>query len=135
VARDAGLTRHQQHTAVRIARVPDPDFEEAVEAEHPPSEIDAIRRALEPIVATPVGRPTNPPPTAPLLGSVPARKMPEAFRDRPRGETRDKIGSFAGVSGRTVEKIAKVTKAAEKASFPNPRLRVNADHRLGGRAR
>ena len=62
-----------------------------------PSEIEAIRRAMAPkeIAAATIrkvsGRPT--------AGG---------------GETRDKIGSFAGVSGRTVEKIAAVVKAAEE---------------------
>lgn len=36
-AREAGLTRHQHHTAVRVARVPAPEFEEAVEADEPPT--------------------------------------------------------------------------------------------------
>lgn len=36
-ATEAGLTRHQHHTAVRVSRIPDPEFEEAVEAEDPPT--------------------------------------------------------------------------------------------------
>jgi hypothetical protein len=64
-----------------------------------PSEIEAIRRAMAPKVATPVGRP--------------AEKV-ETFHNSDLGKTRDKIGSFAGVSGRTVEKIAAVVKAAEE---------------------
>ncbi len=57
-----------------------------------PSEIDAIRRPLVVKVATPVGRPS--------------KEIPESFRNKDAGETRDQIGAFAGVSGRTVEKIA-----------------------------
>jgi N6-adenosine-specific RNA methylase IME4 len=63
-----------------------------------PSEIEAIRRAMASLVATPRGRPP---------------KNPENFRNKDAGETRDKIGAFAGVSGRTVEKIAAVVEAAE----------------------
>jgi len=40
------------------------------------------------------------------------RPVVESFHDG--GKTRDKIGAFAGVSGRTVEKIAKVVEAAER---------------------
>lgn len=46
---------------------------------------------MAPVVATPKGRP---------------EKNPETFRNNEAGDTRDKIGAFAGVSGRTVEKIA-----------------------------
>lgn len=51
-----------------------------------PSEIDAIRRALIPVVATPVGRPANPPPLAPLLDDA-EHKIPETFRNKPRFQT------------------------------------------------
>jgi N6-adenosine-specific RNA methylase IME4 len=64
-----------------------------------PSEIEAIRRAMAPMIATPSGRP-------------PTQKV-ETFHNNGAGKTRDKIGAFAGVSGRTVEKIAKVVAAAE----------------------
>lgn len=64
-----------------------------------PSEIEAIRRAMAPAVATPVGR---------------RSKKVETFHHSDDGKTRDKIGSFAGVSGRTVEKIAAVVEAAER---------------------
>jgi N6-adenosine-specific RNA methylase IME4 len=61
-----------------------------------PSEIDAIRRVIEPIeraLAT-------------------SRKF--SGRSAPNGgDARDKIGAFAGVSGKTVEKIAAVCAAAE----------------------
>ena len=36
-AKDAGLSQRQKETAVRVANVPDEDFEEAVESEHPPT--------------------------------------------------------------------------------------------------
>ena len=63
-----------------------------------PTEIDAIRRALAPLVATPHGGDRS--------------SKVETFHLDP-GKTRDKVGAFAGVSGRTVEKIAKVVEAAE----------------------
>ena len=37
VAEDAGLTKHQQWTATRVARIPEPTFEEAIESDTPPS--------------------------------------------------------------------------------------------------
>jgi hypothetical protein len=36
-ARDAGLSDRQRVTAIRVARVPDPEFEDAVEAFNPPT--------------------------------------------------------------------------------------------------
>jgi hypothetical protein len=65
-----------------------------------PSEIDAIRRALEPIEKAAAEQR--------MKAGKPSGKFPEG-----KGEARDKIGAFAGVSGRTVEKIAKVVEAAE----------------------
>src|SRR4051794_13303113 len=64
-----------------------------------PSEIDAIRRALEPIEkAAALGR---------MSAGGKGAKVSQSSR------ATDKIGAFAGVSGRTVEKIAKVVAAAE----------------------
>ena len=61
-----------------------------------PSEIDAIRRVLEPVEKA----------------AAASRKL--SGRSAPNGgEARDKIGALAGVSGRQVEKIAQVMKAAE----------------------
>jgi hypothetical protein len=37
VARNAGLTEHQRKSGLPVARVPDPDFEEAIEADEPPT--------------------------------------------------------------------------------------------------
>lgn len=34
-ARDAGLSEHQRKTAIRVSRISDPEFEEAVEADEP----------------------------------------------------------------------------------------------------
>jgi N6-adenosine-specific RNA methylase IME4/ParB-like chromosome segregation protein Spo0J len=66
-----------------------------------PSEIDAIRRAIEPIESA-----------AARSRMSEGGKGSENFATLP-GKTSDKIGAFAGVSGRTVEKIAQVMQAAE----------------------
>jgi N6-adenosine-specific RNA methylase IME4/ParB-like chromosome segregation protein Spo0J len=67
-----------------------------------PSEIDAIRRAVEPIER------------AAAKGRQGARNdLVESFHEVGAGKTRDKIGAFAGVSGRTVAKIAEVIDAAK----------------------
>ena len=66
-----------------------------------PSEIEAIRRALEPIEKA-----------AAKERMSGGGKGVENFHTLP-GKTRDKIGAFAGVSGRTLEKIAAVVAAAE----------------------
>jgi ParB/RepB/Spo0J family partition protein len=64
-----------------------------------PSEIDAIRRVIEPIEkAAAKGR---------MSEAGKGAKVSQPSR------ATDKIGSFAGVSGRTVEKIAAVVEAAE----------------------
>jgi len=73
--------------------------ENAIRKDFLPSEIEAIRRAVTPEIATPIGRPS---------------KIKETFLNKTPGQTRDKVGAFAGVSGRTVEKISEVMKAAEE---------------------
>lgn len=65
-----------------------------------PSEIEAIRRAISPKVATPRGKPK--------------KEKSESFANNQAGKTSDKVASATGVSGRTVEKIAKVVAAAER---------------------
>jgi N6-adenosine-specific RNA methylase IME4 len=66
-----------------------------------PSEIEAIRRALAAIEKT-----------------AAKERMSAGGKgwkvSTPSGKTRDRIGAFAGVSGRTVEKIARVVAAAER---------------------
>jgi N6-adenosine-specific RNA methylase IME4/ParB-like chromosome segregation protein Spo0J len=89
------------------------DFDEIVRGEFAenaerkdflPSEIEAIRRSLEPIEREAAKRRQ-----AMAGGSAPGN-FPEAVA---KGQTRDRIGAFAGISGRTVEKIAAVVRAAE----------------------
>lgn len=61
-----------------------------------PSEIDAIRRALEPIERA-------------------AARARQSRKISGTGEeTRNRIGAFAGISGRTVDKIKNVCEAAER---------------------
>ncbi|MGP0058588.1 MAG: MT-A70 family methyltransferase [Beijerinckiaceae bacterium] len=69
-----------------------------------PSEIDAIRRALLPKEQE-----------AAKERQGTRSDLVETFHEvENAGKTRDKIGNFAGVSGRTVEKIARVVEAAEQ---------------------
>jgi N6-adenosine-specific RNA methylase IME4 len=64
-----------------------------------PSEIDAIRRAMEPIEKAAAEQR--------MKAGTPAKVSQGS------GRASDKIGAFAGVSGRTIEKIARVVEAAE----------------------
>lgn len=73
-----------------------------------PSEIDAIRRAMLPFERE-AARARQ---LAPLKQGLNSPVV-ETFHNEARAKTRDKIGAFAGVSGRTVEKVAKVIEAAE----------------------
>ena len=68
-----------------------------------PSEIDAIRKALAPIEEAAAKERMS------EGGKVGKLSTPSGA-----GKTRDKVGAFAGVSGKTVEKIAKVVEAAER---------------------
>jgi N6-adenosine-specific RNA methylase IME4 len=74
--------------------------ENAERKDFTPSEIDAIRRALEPIEKADAEQR--------MKAGTPAKVSQGS------GRVTDKIGSFAGVSGRTVEKIADVVAAAER---------------------
>jgi hypothetical protein len=90
-------------TVVELADIVRGEFaENAMRKDFLPSEIDAIRRALEPIEKAAARERTQ-------VGRPPGGKFPRGQT----GKTRDKIGSFAGISGRTVEKIAEVVRAAE----------------------
>jgi hypothetical protein len=66
------------------------------------------------VVATPVGRPP--------------KEIVESFHHFEAGKTRDKIGAFAGVSGRTVEKIGteKRSKPARQVPTRYPERRTPA---------
>lgn len=47
-AEDAGLSRHQKHTALRVANVPVYEFEESVESEDPPTVTELAERGKRP---------------------------------------------------------------------------------------
>ena len=85
-----------------------------------PSEINAIRRALAPIEkAAAKQRMREHGGTAP--GKQHSAKLSQSVR------ATDRLGAFAGVSGRTVEKIAEVVEAAEADELVNasPEERAN----------
>lgn len=85
-------------TTVDIGEIVRGEFaENAIRKDFLPSEIDAIRRAMEPAEKA----------------AATSRKLSGRL-DPEKGDARDKIGAFAGVSGRTVDKIAQVVEAAEK---------------------
>ena len=72
-----------------------------------PSEIYAIWKELEPIERAAAEQRQK----ATRFGAGDGNFPPP---DGDKGKTRDKVGKFAGISGRTLEKIAAVVEAAEK---------------------
>jgi hypothetical protein len=91
--------------------------ENAIRKDFLPSEIDSIRRALEPKEKEAAkDRQKEHGGAAPgkhltALGGYEIQSRKVSLSE---GQTRDKIGAFAGVSGRTVEKIKAVVEAAEE---------------------
>lgn len=77
-----------------------------------PSEIDAIRRTLEPVEKAAARERET-------LGKV--------CRGSEPGKTRDKIAAFAGVSGETVRKIAAIVAAAEAEPEKYGKLAADMD--------
>ncbi len=76
---------------VDIAEIVRGEFaENAARKDFLPSEVDAIRRAMGPVVKTPEGRP---------------KKTSASCASFEPGKTSEKIANFAGISGRTVDKI------------------------------
>jgi len=91
-------------TTIDIPRIIDGEFAENAERkDFLPSEIDAIRRAMEPAEKA----------AARERMSEGGKGWKVSTPSEP-SKTRDKLGAFAGVSGRTVEKIAAVVAAAER---------------------
>src|SRR5262249_6060856 len=74
-----------------------------------PSEIDAIRRALLPIEKAAAKERQRQ-----HGGTAPGRKKQSGKVSQSDGRVRDKIAGFAGISGRTLEKIQAVVEAAEQ---------------------
>jgi N6-adenosine-specific RNA methylase IME4 len=94
-------------TVVDLKEIVKGEFaENAMRKDFLPSEVEAIRRALEPYEKAAAQRRMR-------MGRAPSGKFPEGLT----GQTRDKVGAFAGMSGRTVEKVTAIVKAAEQ----NPR--------------
>jgi len=74
-----------------------------------PSEIDAIRRALLPLEKAAAKERQRC-----HGGTAPGRKKQSGQISRSDGRVRDKIASFAGISGRTLEKIQAIVEAAKR---------------------
>jgi N6-adenosine-specific RNA methylase IME4 len=74
-----------------------------------PSEIDAIRRALLPIEKAAAKERQKQ-----HGGTAPGRRKQSGQFSQSDGRVRDKIAGFAGISGRTLEKIQAVVEAAER---------------------
>src|SRR5262245_40467488 len=76
-----------------------------------PSEIDGLRRRCEVVLKAQAKN--NQASAGPSSGRGAKRSGGGNFPPAVRGKTRDKIGALAGVSGRTLEKIAAICDAAE----------------------
>jgi N6-adenosine-specific RNA methylase IME4 len=76
-----------------------------------PSEIDAVRRRCEAVLKEQAKE--NQTTAGPRVGRGAKRNGGGKFPRAVKGKTRDKIGAFAGISGRTLDKIAAVVTAAE----------------------
>jgi ParB/RepB/Spo0J family partition protein len=109
-----GRTRIPAHVVDLAEIVRGELSENAHRKDFTPSEIDAIRRKVEPIER-----------------AAARQRMSAGGKgveiSTPSGKTRDKIGAFAGVSGRTVEKIAEIVEAAEAEPTRYGKLLVDMD--------
>jgi hypothetical protein len=74
-----------------------------------PSEIDAIRRAIEPYERAAAKERQRQ-----HGGTAPGRRKHSRKVSLSDGQTRDKIGAFAGISGRSLPKIQAIVEAAEQ---------------------
>jgi hypothetical protein len=104
------------------------EAENARRKDFEPDEIYAITQALEPIekAAAKERKVAN-------LKRGDKKPVVESFHNG--GKTRDKVGAFAGVSGRQVEKIVAVNKAAEQQPEKFAAVRsLSARHRRSDRA-
>jgi hypothetical protein len=55
-----GMSEHQRKTAIRLSRIPDPEFEEAIEADEPPTHV-GIAANLDPAIRRPRPEPGRQP--------------------------------------------------------------------------
>lgn len=90
-----------------------------------PSEIDAIRRRCEALLKIQAKK--NQAAAGPSSGRGAKRSGGGNFPQALKGKTRDKIGAFAGVSGRTIEKIAAIVDAAEAEPQRFSKLKADMD--------
>ena len=74
-----------------------------------PSEIDAIRRAIEPLEKAAAKERQRQ-----HGGTAPGRRKHSGKLARSDGRTRDRFGAFAGISGRSLAKIQAIVEAAER---------------------
>ncbi len=82
--------------------------ENAVRKDFLPSELDAIRRALEPLEKAAAKERQRK-----HGGTAPGRRKQSRQLSGSEGEARDRIGAFAGISGRSLSKIRAIMEAAE----------------------
>ena len=93
-------------TVVHMADIVRGEWHENVHRQNfPPSEVFAIAKAIEPLEKAAALKRMK-------TGKRPSGKLPYGTP----GQTRDKIGAFAGMSGRTIEKIMAVCVAAQRDS-------------------
>jgi ParB family chromosome partitioning protein len=74
-----------------------------------PSEIEAVRRAIEPYERNAVKERQRK-----HGGTAPGRRKHSGQISTTEGRTRDRIGAFAGISGRSLAKIQAITEAADR---------------------
>jgi N6-adenosine-specific RNA methylase IME4 len=111
--RRLGLTRVPVHV-VPLKDIHLGEFvENVIRQDFLPSEMVAIQRALEPAErAAAKGRQAQ---AGPCRGKGAKRSGSGKFPEPVRGQTRDKVATYLGVSGRTLEKAAAVVAAADRA--------------------
>jgi MT-A70 len=84
--------------------------ENAVRKDFLPSEIEAIRRAIEPYEKEAAKQRQRQ-----HGGTAPGRRKHSGQVSPSDGRTRDRIGAFAGISGRSLAKIQAIVEAAERS--------------------
>lgn len=106
-AKEAGLSEHQQNTALRVANVPAEQFEEAVESEEPPTVTELAKAG------------TKPAPRSVVVEMKPAQSLLDHGRD-PRDFSLSTEGQ--GALARFVEMTTKVS--------PEVMIRGAMDHEI-----
>jgi len=112
-------------TSVNLKEVVKGEFaENAFRKNFLPSEIDAIRRALEPYERAAAKERQRK-----HGGTAPGRRKQSRKISGSEGDTRDKIGSFAGISGKSLSKIQAIMEAAKAKPRKFGPLVAEMDHR------